>query len=393
MLFTAADEFNEFNLAQHFDIEKEPDVRLRMHGLYERTKETVARERFITLEVALLVGLLESQNAAVNLGLGKKENLARSLGLSEDAYRKRAQAGRVLIAFPQFIDLVKRGVTFVSHIGGLSSKITRKNADVFFRELPGKTEREVRELAASVNKDGSRSKINPLFDLRLRFTKEQLARLDRAREVLSATGRMPSEEEAILKSLEDLLEKRDPVQKAARAEQRAQKKGASAGADDVPALPQVNEEGEFTELQATTETAAAPLGNLKLEVAAVPHRDLSVDEAAVPHGNLPADVTPMLKSKDKEKPRGRRGIPAATVHHVWNRDRGCCTAILPDGTRCSSKIGLQVDHVRPIAFGQDNRLENLRILCRPCNIAAAEMILGTAVMERYRWLNMRTGIG
>ena len=38
MLFTAADEFNEFNLAQHFDVEKEPDVRLRMHGLYERTK-------------------------------------------------------------------------------------------------------------------------------------------------------------------------------------------------------------------------------------------------------------------------------------------------------------------------------------------------------------------
>ena len=41
MLFIAADEFNEFNLAQHFDVEKEPDVRLRMHGLYERTKETV----------------------------------------------------------------------------------------------------------------------------------------------------------------------------------------------------------------------------------------------------------------------------------------------------------------------------------------------------------------
>ena len=70
MLFTAADEFSDFNLAQHFDVEKEPDVRLRMHGLYERTKETVARERFITLEVALLVGLLESQpNLTITLKL------------------------------------------------------------------------------------------------------------------------------------------------------------------------------------------------------------------------------------------------------------------------------------------------------------------------------------
>ncbi len=379
MLFTVADEFNEFNLAQHFDLEKEPDVRLRMHCLYERTKETVARERNITLEVALLIGLLESQNAAVNLGLGKKENLALSLGLSEDAYRKRAQAGRVLIAFPQFIDLVKRGVTFISHLGGLSAKITVKNADIFYRELPGKTEREVRELTASVNKDGSRSKINPLFDLRLRFTKEQIERLDRAREVLSATGRMPSEEEAILKSLEDLLEKRDPLQKAERAEQRAQKKRVSA---EVPALPQAYENMEVTaELQINTKSNALQHGNILLEVAAVPHR------------NLAANVTTILKSKDNDKPRGRRGIPAATVHHVWKRDGGCCRAIFADGTRCSSKIGLQVDHLRPISFGQDNRLDNLRILCRPCNIAAAEMILGAAVMERYRWLNTRVEIG
>ena len=197
-----------------------------------------------------------------------------------------------------------------------------------------------------------------------------------------------------MKSLEDLLEKRDPLRKAARADQSAQKKGASAGADDVPTLPQVNEESEFTpELQVTTETTAAQLGNLMLEVAAVPHRDLSVDEVAVPHRNLATNMTTMLKSKDKEKPRGRRGIPAATVHHVWKRDGGCCIAILPDGTRCSSKIGLQVDHLRPISFGQDNRLDNLRILCRPCNIAAAEMILGAAVMERYRWLNTRVEIG
>ena len=181
MLFYAANEFSEFNLAQHFDETREPDVRIRMHELYLRTKNVVARERVISLEIVLLIGLLETQNAAVNLGLGKRENLARSLGLTENAYWKRAQAGRVLIAFPEFIDLVKRGLTHLSHISVLAAKITKGNAAVFHEELPGKTEREVRELVASVNKDGSRNESNPLFDIRLRLTKEQLSILDRAR--------------------------------------------------------------------------------------------------------------------------------------------------------------------------------------------------------------------
>jgi hypothetical protein len=47
-LFTIA---KEFCLDQRFDESKQPDVRLRIHELYQRTKETVARERQISLEV------------------------------------------------------------------------------------------------------------------------------------------------------------------------------------------------------------------------------------------------------------------------------------------------------------------------------------------------------
>lgn len=97
----------------------------------------------------LLIGLLETQNAAVNLGLGKREHLARSLGLTENCYWKRAQAGRVLVAFPDFIDLVRRGLTHISHIAVLAPKITSNNAEILHQEIPGKTERQVRELVAA----------------------------------------------------------------------------------------------------------------------------------------------------------------------------------------------------------------------------------------------------
>ena len=357
-LFTIA---KEFCLDQHFDETRQPDVRLRIHELFQRTKETVARERQISLEVVLLIGLLETQNAAVNLGLGKRENLARSIGLTENAYWKRAQAGRVLVSFPEFIGLVKKGLTHISHIAVLAPKITRDNAKIFVKELAGKTERQVRELVGSINKDGSRSNIEPLYDIRLQFTKAQLEALDRAREVLSATGRVPSEEEAILKSIEDLLEKRDPERKVARAESRAEKKAAvEKESNGIPELPK------------ETETTRS---NPSI-VTSVPKWERNEQLPSAP------------KSVAALKPRGRKGIPAAIVHQVWQRDDYCCVNELVDG-RCGSKIGLQVDHIRPVAFGQDNQLENLRLLCRQCNIAAAEETLGVAVMERYRWLKSR----
>ncbi len=69
---------------------------------------------------------------------------------------------------------------------------------------------------SSVNRDGSCKKEAPTFDLNLTFTKSQLEILERTREVLAARGFPPSDEEAIVQALEDLLEKRDPIQKALR---------------------------------------------------------------------------------------------------------------------------------------------------------------------------------
>ena len=384
-LFTIA---QEFCLDQHFDETKQPDVRLRIHELFQRTKETVARERQISLEVVLLIGLLETQNAAVNLGLGKRENLARSLGLTENAYWKRAQAGRVLVSFPELIGLVKKGLTHISHIAVLAPKITKDNAAIFAHEIAGKTERQVRELVGSISKDGSRNATEAIFDIRLRFTKTQLERLDRAREVLSATGHVPSEEEAILKSIDDLLEKRDPVRKIARAKSRVEKKLAVEKVPDV--TPELPKETVVTKSDAPILTSA-PKSQVNVSSTSVPKWQLHAAKTSAPKWVPAEKAASTLNTATGLKPRGRKGIPAAVVRRVWERDDFCCVNALSEGNRCASKIGLQVDHIRPVSFGQDNRLENLRLLCRQRNIASAEEILGSAVMERYRWIKSRKG--
>ena len=319
-----------FDLEKHFD-PNHPDVRIKLRELFKRTRETIARERHINLEVVLLIGCLEAENAAVNLGIGKREDLAKRLGLTANQYWKRAQAGRVLFRHPEFIDLITKGETHVSHIAILASKITAANKEVFLKEICGKSEREIRELAASVNKDGSRIEIEPTIDIKLSLTKAQLALLERAREVLSANGLVPSEEDVVIKALNDLIEKRDPMKKAERALLRKEKKEAST---------------------------SAPKSDDRI----------NIDKSVTPIINTPPPSS-SLKTL-------ARYVPAEQKHQVYQRDKGHCAFIDHRGRPCLSTTTLQVDHVIPVALNGSNEIQNLRLLCREHNVFESIRMMG-----------------
>lgn len=73
----------------------------------------------------------------------------------------------------------------------------------------------------------------------------------------------------------------------------------------------------------------------------------------------------------------RRTLPASVRRHIWARDRGQCQ-------KCESKFAVQIDHIRPFAKGGVNSPDNLRLLCRSCNLYRGIREFGTDRMNRLR---------
>ena len=65
-----------------------------------------------------------------------------------------------------------------------------------------------------------------------------------------------------------------------------------------------------------------------------------------------------------KKPKNPRYISKQTKQQLWVKHQGKCQ-------KCKSEHFLQIDHIKPVAFGGESNLENLRLLCHNCNQRAA----------------------
>lgn len=67
-----------------------------------------------------------------------------------------------------------------------------------------------------------------------------------------------------------------------------------------------------------------------------------------------------LNAEHSPASRRRNPIPNQVKKLVWERDAGRCV-------ECESDFGLQYDHIIPVAMGGADTVENLQLLCAPCN--------------------------
>ncbi len=79
-----------------------------------------------------------------------------------------------------------------------------------------------------------------------------------------------------------------------------------------------------------------------------------------------------------------RYIPVAVKHEVRKRDSNQCSYVSPDGTRCSCKVNLQLDHIKPFRRGGGNSSGNIRLLCPAHNQLEAERVYGKHFMGQFQ---------
>jgi len=216
---------------------------------------------------------LKERNAPVNLGLTEPEYLRR-LGLSKNMYYKRWQACRVIRRFPRFDEMLRRGETFIAQLAMAAPKLTETNARMIEEGIRGKSKREVALFPSTINDDGTVREVKPTLTITLEFNEDELALLSWVQDILSSRGENLGEKDAILKALEFIAEKKDPMRRAGRTLERTRQK--------APADREETDRGTV-------------LGQRH------------------PHEHRFCSFAP-----------GRKPIPAAVKHRVWLRDGGQC---------------------------------------------------------------------
>jgi hypothetical protein len=327
------------------------NVREKLFELVETAKKIHTQERRITLESVRIVGELDRQNAAVNVGMSS-ERFAEHIGLTPNQFWKRAQAARVMRSFPQTKAMVESGETEISCLALIAPRITEANAELILREIKNKSRRDVQGLLSRVTFSGELLNREPEVEFRVTLKESEFALLDRGREVLAHGGHMPGVAEILVKALGDLLEKRDPMKKAERAAIRAERVKPPS-----PEKEQGTEEGERSFL------------------ATVPCSEKQETKMTI-HTTAP--------SPEKATRVRRASIPQTVRHLVWLRDGGQCTWQNPNGTRCKERAMLELDHVKMWRRGGRHQADNLTLRCRCHNQFAAFRQLGTWFMERKR---------
>ena len=84
----------------------------------------------------------------------------------------------------------------------------------------------------------------------------------------------------------------------------------------------------------------------------------------------------------KEEKAKSRYIPSEVKERVYARAGYQCEFLAVDGTRCSSRTGLEIEHERPFAIYRSHEERYLRALCGRHNRFEAERVYGAEFIRK-----------
>jgi 5-methylcytosine-specific restriction endonuclease McrA len=305
----------------------------------------------------------------------------RRFNLSEGSVYRRTQVAGVCRKFPAILEAISQGRLHLTGASLIAPHLTHENVERLIAEAQGKTKREVENLlvalapkepfAPSIRRQpvsdpatepqapgallqehpeggapeapprrnllqpATEERYNVRFSVGVEFT-EKLSRLA---EVLGIECPRNHMEEILTRALEIALEKKDPQRKLERRREREERRN-----ETCPGKAQMSR-GSCSSEEETRDGAQAP-------------------------------------STDQANPAPSRLVPAEVRERVLERAGYQCQYRGPDGTRCSSRTGLQVEHTRSFAIYRTHEEKHLRAFCPAHNRCAARRFYGPEFIER-----------
>ncbi len=310
--------------------------------------------------------------------------------LSEGSVYRRIQVAKVCRRFPAILVAISQGRLHLTGASLLAPHLAKDNVERLIAAAEGKTKRELEELlvtlapreafepsvrkqpasdpapgagllprplergdlaapekaaieatpdgAGAASAGGKRTRnlaaTEDRYNVRFSAGKAFTEKLTRLAEVLGIEHPKNHLEEILTTALDMALEKKDPERKLERRRKREARKEPSSSD--------------------TTQKERTP---------------------------CPGKVHTPKAAKQKDSSPSRH-IPADVRQRVLERAGYQCEYRGPDGTRCTSRTGLQVEHTKPFAVYRSHDEEDLRAFCPAHNLRAAEKYFGEEFIKR-----------
>jgi hypothetical protein len=309
---------------------------VRSDRLVDQLKSLVQTERKITARILSYINEIERRKLFLHLGhTSMFAFLTGELGYTKAAAQRRLDSARLLREMPEIKTPLESGELNLSQTSILAHSIRQKLKEDPQIHITTDMKRELLDEVKGKDLELTQTTIAKRLNLRviaferkriqqdesvrmeLTFTKEQMATLNHAKNLLSHVHANPSMADLITLLAGDVIKRRDPaLKKATKSSTKIKDTGLEAGAAVQP-----------------TSSSATEL-------------------------------------------KGRIPISAATRRLVFQRDGRCRWVDPSSGRGCDSRFQLQIDHIVPVWRGGGNEPGNLQLLCRAHNVLKYEVETG-----------------
>ena len=348
-----------------------------------KLRSLIAKEREVTLQILELI--IEAERRRVFSEAGRSslfEWLTKDLGYSEGAAQRRIESARLLRAVPEVAIKIESGSLSLTNLAKIGSTLRRVKSSKTKREqkaafdssdfsktatelmglVEGKSSRQAEAVLAErfpeiPKPDLIRNLDSENFQAQITFTRAQKEKLERVREIASHHG--ASFADLIEIATDEFLRRRDPLVREVKPR-------------DSKNRGRVRDLSRDCSSDRDREKVTAGAGGEKRNALASPRAATRVSERQ--------PYSPKSSSKFS-----RTKLAPSIRNLVYRRAGASCEfRDFEKNRRCSARVGLEIDHIKPVSLGGGNEIENLRVLCREHNQLEAARWFGAEKLQTYR---------